>query len=90
MKHTVVHLMQYLSIWTVYEVDSFSMCSYCNRNIIYGFGSVMVREEAKYPGNAALHPFRHLPFEKGASCISWVYPIFRDPPRCVNTHDSDL
>lgn len=68
-KHTVDRLVQYLSILTAYKVDSFSMCSCSNLNNIYGFGCVMVRKEAKYPGNAALPPFRHFPLEKGVSCI---------------------
>lgn len=89
-KQTVDHLVQYLSILTAYKVDSFSMCSYSNLNNIYGFGCAMVRKESKYPGNAALPPFRDLPLEKGVSCLSQVYSIFRDLPRSGNTQHFNL
>lgn len=69
MKHIVDHLVRYLRISTAYKVDPFSMCLYSILNNIYGFGCVMVRKEAKYPGNAALPLFRHLPLQKGVRCI---------------------
>lgn len=89
-KHTVNHLVHYLSIVTAYKCDSFSMCLHSNLNSIYGFWCAMMRKEAKYPGNAAFPLFRGLLLDKGVSHILQVYLNFRYLHCSGNNHYFNL
>lgn len=63
---------------------------YRNPKNICDFGCIMVRKEAKCPGNTSLSPLRDLPLEKHVNCILQVYTIFRDLSCSGNTHHLNL